>query len=1071
MTKLLLTFISIVVFSISFGQDYYPPIENYSTNTYGKSRNPENYAIVQDTRGVMYFGNSNGVIEYDGKNWNFIPVEISAYVHSLCMDSTGTIFAGAKMQFGFLKTDKKGSLVYESLSDKLNIFTQNFSNVNFCFASKTHVFFQADEGVFVYDLAAKKITVFKSNNSFHTAFMVDGVFYTRERGVGLKKYVNGRLEFVAGSEMFKYEPCFGLFKLPNSENGLLIFTGENGMYRIENDILSKVPNSEKNLKSIKNFGTTLLSDGNYGIQTFDKGVFIVNENGEVVNEINRSTGLRSNDVKAMFEDRDQNLWLGLGNGISKVNYYSPLSFFNEKAGIEGNIQAFERYEGIMYIGSSYGVYVQDTSANNLKEFKRVSTIRAQVWDFEKINNRLYIGSSEGIYKVDAAQNFTKLAHLNTNGIYYDAQRKIIITSGNTGVYVWDMQFNLIWKDELPLNSTTAIVKSPKNNSYWIGTSGSGALRLSITKKDTILDMFTYEGDGLCEGQVTRPILFKDSLLFGCRYGPMSFVDEEEMRLLLKDVLTEEELADPKFVRGMFEQSSFYDSIFDREILLIADDIDRTWYVAQHKLGYYDKKEKQFINKPFWGINYGRINNLLLEDNGVLWVGCADGLIRYKQNDKKNYKSNFTSLIRAVKVDTITVFNGMFKDGIQKEKIEFNFENNNFVFSFSCPYFEDEHKPLYSTLLEGYDEHWSAYEAKSDRTITNLKEGNYKFKVRAKNIYDQISSEATYSFTVRPPWYRTAWAYFLYVLLFFLILYLASRITSARLKKRNEQLEEIVEERTKEISLKNEVLETKNVEIFEQKKEIEDSINYAKRIQDAILPLESEMKKWLPKSFILYRPKDIVSGDFYWFTKKGNKLIVVCADCTGHGVPGAFMSMIGSDRLNIIVNERNITSPGLILAELNRAIKNTLKQSEQENSTRDGMDAAICTLNTDTNELTYSGAQRGLWIVKEDQFSEIKGTKTAIAGFTPDHQIYEEHMMAIEAGMKFYMTTDGYADQFGGSRSKKYMVKKLKQFILKISKKEHEQQHLALEKELLKWMDQPNKKHEQVDDVCVVAFEL
>ena len=149
----------------------------------------------------------------------------------------------------------------------------------------------------------------------------------------------------------------------------------------------------------------------------------------------------------------------------------------------------------------------------------------------------------------------------------------------------------------------------------------------------------------------------------------------------------------------------------------------------------------------------------------------------------------------------------------------------------------------------------------------------------------------------------------------ILILIAIKISSKRLKAKNEWLEGVVEERTKEISEKNVVLEHKNVEISEQKREIEDSINYAKRIQTAILPLDEEMKLGLPNSFVLFRPKDIVSGDFYWYTKHQNKLVVVCADCTGHGVPGAFMSMIGSDRLNIIVNERHETSPGKILSEL------------------------------------------------------------------------------------------------------------------------------------------------------------
>jgi serine phosphatase RsbU (regulator of sigma subunit) len=147
--------------------------------------------------------------------------------------------------------------------------------------------------------------------------------------------------------------------------------------------------------------------------------------------------------------------------------------------------------------------------------------------------------------------------------------------------------------------------------------------------------------------------------------------------------------------------------------------------------------------------------------------------------------------------------------------------------------------------------------------------------------------------------------------------LGIKISSKRLKAQNVRLEGIVEERTKEVSQKNIVLQR-------QKQEIQDSINYAQRIQQAILPLEDEMKKWIPKSFVLFRPKDIVSGDFYWFIERENKLVFICADCTGHGVPGAFMSMIGSDRLNNIVSENKITSPGEILSALNRAIKKIVK---------------------------------------------------------------------------------------------------------------------------------------------------
>tara|TARA_B110000037_G_scaffold27254_1_gene32142 strand:- start:38357 stop:39586 length:1230 start_codon:yes stop_codon:yes gene_type:complete len=389
-----------------------------------------------------------------------------------------------------------------------------------------------------------------------------------------------------------------------------------------------------------------------------------------------------------------------------------------------------------------------------------------------------------------------------------------------------------------------------------------------------------------------------------------------------------------------------------------------------------------------------------------------------------------------------------------------YAENDIEFLFSAPYFEDEHQPEYRYVLEGNSDKWSGWKAKSFAGYNNLHEGEYTFKVEARNIYGQISEQAASSFVVLPPWYRTTWAYILYVILFILVLLLGVRISSKRLKAKNAWLEGAVEERTKEISQKNVVLE-------HQKKEIQDSINYAQRIQEAILPLEDEMKKWIPNSFVLFRPKDVVSGDFYRFLEKDNKLIMICADCTDHGVPGAFMSMIGSDRLNNIVSENRITSPGAILSELNRAIKKSLKQDGQKNSTCDGMDEAFCTIDLDTKTIMYAGAYRPLWIVKDGELTEIKATKVAIAGFTPDDQVCEEHKIDLIEGLKFYMTTDGYADQFGGLKNKKYKVKSMKTFVSLHSNKAFQEQKRGLEDELLEWMGE----FEQVDDVCVIGFEL
>jgi len=1069
---LLTIFFLLFIISVS-GQDYYPPIENYSTNIYGKNRNPENFAIVQDYRGVMYFGNANGIMEYDGKNWDFIEVLRGAFVHSLCIDKNGTIYVGSNGEFGYLEANDKGLLKYKSLSVELPEMNQFFNIVHYSYVIDNEVFFLARKVLFVYNSETKKIREVKTNRSFHTGYVANNTFYVRERQGGILKWTGEKLDNLEGTSYFKSQACFGVFSLDDEATDHLLFvTNNDGLFKLKNKKLKEVPGSKEKLAQFNVFGAIRLSDNNIALRTFDKGVQIVNNDGEMIHSIDRSTGLRSADVKAMYEDRDQNLWLGLGNGISKVNYYSPLSFYNEKSGIEGNVQTFIRYKGLMYIGSSFGLYIQDTLPESLKEFKQIPTIRNQIWDFEIVGEVLYIATTDGVFKQNETGEIEQVNFINTNTIFLYKDK--IVTAGNGGVFVFTDRFNLIWKEEGNLNAANNVAVNPFNEEIWIGTGGSGAIRLKIISEEEIIADKFGEGDGLdvaVSDLVVRPMLFEDSLIFGS-IGLLYFYHEDSLRESLRDAgFTEEEMNDPALARGWFEPKSFYDSIFNNELLLIEEDKERTWYVAEHKLGYYNKSEKHFINKPFWGINYGRINNLYLEEDGQLWIGCADGLIRYKRNDRKNYKSDFSSLIRRIVVSNDTLFHGAYREGKQVNVPDIDFENNNLSFYFSSPYFEDEHKPKYASYLEGYDKGWSKFQVENKRIYTNLGAGKYTFKVKSQNIYDQVSEVSEYTFVILPPWYQTVWAYIGYGLVLIILVFAAGRISSMRLKARNEQLEIIVEERTKEISQKNDALEVKNVEISEQKKEIEDSINYAKRIQDAILPLDEEMKKWLPNSFVLYRPKDIVSGDFYWFTKTENKLVIVCADCTGHGVPGAFMSMIGSDRLNIIINERGITAPGSILSELNIAIKNSLKQKSGDNSTKDGMDASICSIDLDKGELVYAGANRPLWIIQSGEFSEIKATKCAIAGFTPDNQVFEEHQISLSKGMKFYMSTDGFADQFGGEKGKKYMVKKMKNMIISISDRPYNEQHKLLESEVLDWMENYVKVHEQIDDICVMGFEL
>jgi serine phosphatase RsbU (regulator of sigma subunit) len=280
-----------------------------------------------------------------------------------------------------------------------------------------------------------------------------------------------------------------------------------------------------------------------------------------------------------------------------------------------------------------------------------------------------------------------------------------------------------------------------------------------------------------------------------------------------------------------------------------------------------------------------------------------------------------------------------------------------------------------------------------------------------------------------------------------------------LETQKEDLEKMVVLRTEEVVRQKAVIELKN-------KDILDNLLYAKRIQDAILPEIKMIYQALNDSFIIYWPKDIVSGDFYSFSQRDKKVIIAAADCTGHGVTGAFMSMIGSSVLNQIVNEKGITTPSLILSHLNNGIADALKQTENE--MQDGMDICLCTIDLQTRQLQYAGANRPLWLIRNNEFNIIKPDKFAIGGFHSQSEIhFTNHAIELNKGDSIYMITDGFADQFGGPSGKKLLSKRFREYLLSIHALPMNEQEIALTKFFNDW-----KGNEvQVDDVLVIGIKL
>jgi serine phosphatase RsbU (regulator of sigma subunit) len=262
-----------------------------------------------------------------------------------------------------------------------------------------------------------------------------------------------------------------------------------------------------------------------------------------------------------------------------------------------------------------------------------------------------------------------------------------------------------------------------------------------------------------------------------------------------------------------------------------------------------------------------------------------------------------------------------------------------------------------------------------------------------------------------------------------------------------------------------------VEIEIKHREVIDSVNYAKRIQEAVLPSLSEIERSFPQSFVLFKPRDIVSGDFYWFSEKENAVIIASIDCTGHGVPGAFMSLIGNTLLNHIVNEKGVTDPAEILNHLNKEVNFSLRQSDTGSQSRDGMDVALCVFEKNNQHpiqtLKYAGANRPLYIVSSGELKEVKADKFPIGGWDNDTlKSFTTHVIDLQENTAIYIASDGYADQFG-QNDKKLKTKKFKEMLLEIQSNTMPEQKSVLDNYIESWKG----NQEQTDDILVIGIRV
>lgn len=1042
------------------------PLTNFTPKDYNGT--PQIWDIVQDQRGVMYFANNEGILEYDGNTWRKIELNELSMVRSLAMDEKGRIYVGAQNEFGYLIPTRKGELKYVSLIDQVDSTQRDFDFISNIFCLNQKIYFRSYHFLFCWD--GERITSIPSKTRFRNVFLGNSRAIIYHDSIGFQEIRGDSLVLLKGSELISDQINAGMI-LPSNE--VILFVREKGLVTWKEgskNFPGYIKNSEFNnfVKTIQDACILPIGNSHIAMGTWGSGLMILDYNGNVVDLIDKTDGLQDNIIKNIFFDQTSNIWLGCENGITKLEPFSPLSSISGsvmKTNI-GVVESICRFNGKIFLAHSLGIsfiksYQTPLHQKTLESLKGIG----QSWDiisFKQNGKELLIAAlNDSLIQIntdfsyqtiikECLPNFLLQSKKDANRIYIMQEEGISSIYRNSNKWIDEGMFS-----DIQGAYRNAVEDSSGN--LWCGTIGNGLLHIKNIKfiNNKLVNheaVFYDDSRGLPKDQPIFVGLIDQTVVAGTDRGLFCF--DPNRNIFVKDTRI-----DPMINST---ETAIHRLKYQNDSIVWA--VTFTEKGEKMGIGYLKRSKEntwEWISTPFNTISEGIVHSLYHDPEGVTWLGGTEGIYRYDSRVSKNYHKDFTSLIRSVITgEDTTLFlgtyfnNNGFTSVNQPDVLKpvLPYSDNSITILYAAQNTEVGSPLVFSYYLENWEKGWSDWSNVTQRDYPNLREGKYIFRVKAKNIYDQESQEAVFEFSVLPPWYRTWWAYVVYVLGLTGFIYMVVKLYTRNLRA-------IIKERTAEIRHQKEIVEEKNTHIL-------DSIKYAKRIQDALIVPKDVAAEALPDHFILFKPRDIVSGDFYWMKQKNNTIVTVAADCTGHGVPGAFVSMLGIAFLNEIVSKTEELSADQILNQMREHVVTSLRQTGKEGESKDGMDIALCIINKDTMKLQYAGANNPLILVRGQELTAIKANHMPI-GYYLVMDSFDNHEMDIMPGDMLYTFSDGYEDQFGGTDSSKFKIKRMKELLVSIAQKPLEEQKQILDDTIEEWKG----TNDQVDDILVIGVRV
>jgi signal transduction histidine kinase/ligand-binding sensor domain-containing protein len=841
----LLFFTGIVMGQITRENEHGSPfIKNFSAFDY--KAHAQNFAIALDQSGIVYTGNFAGVLQYDGEFWRLIPTANATRVSALGIDSTGTVFVGGMGEIGSLETNHRGEMSFKSLLDSAGANVPAFRDVLQIFPTSEGVYFITKKIVFKWH--NRKIDQWIPDYEILSGFQVNQSVYFQVKEKGLMLFKSGQLTPVPNGELVTGAIEIKAM-LPYGDQEVLIATGTQGLYLMGELGVRKFPTSSDNL-FMENLITSgvALQDGTFAIGTTRRGVIIIYANGQIKQIVDKKTSLRNENVQSLFADGKSVLWAALNNGIAMIDVPSPLTFFDEKSGLNGSVIHVLRLNGTLYVSTYQGLFYYDDLAQG---FKPVPEIITACWSLVHFGNDLLAATSQGVFLVSGthAKMVREGFALSLACTSTDPSSVYI---GETGGFYRMTRQNGTWNTRKLGGSEIEIhdLLADARGNIWGSTFNKGILRYSAGSDS--LEFFN-SSSGLADTDGGMLNLIGGKISVSTRAGVYLYEDDGHTfkpTILIKPDTTAE--------------SPWYSIIAEnyRGDLWVNAGDESNIMLLEKRSGYFEPYQL-----PFLPVSDYVVQAIFPEADGVTWFGGPDGLIRYDPNAKTLTPDPWPTIIRRISTPADSLIFGGNQSSARVAKagsIIFKYQENSLRFEFSSPFYLPKGENQYQFLLEGFEETWSDWTIQTQKEYTNLPKGDFTFKVKARNVYGKIAPEASFNFKILSPWYTTVWAYIFYFVLAAGLIYLIVIIRNRQLLKEKRVLEQRIADRTAEVVLQKEEIEKQSEELADKNDELEKinttvkSINSEINFEHLLQSLLEKMKviKSVEKSTALVFDKNV-----------------------------------------------------------------------------------------------------------------------------------------------------------------------------------------------------------------------